>query len=38
MAEGRRRVHAAGGPLLEPEVRYLDPVLGIVRAPLPAPA
>jgi UDP-N-acetylmuramate dehydrogenase len=35
MAEGRRRVAAAGGPRLEPEVRYLDPRRGIVRAPLP---
>jgi UDP-N-acetylenolpyruvoylglucosamine reductase len=35
MAEGRRRVADAGGPLLEPEVRYLDPRRGIVRAPLP---
>jgi UDP-N-acetylenolpyruvoylglucosamine reductase len=35
MAEGRRRVAEAGGPLLEPEVRYLDPRRGIVRAPLP---
>jgi UDP-N-acetylmuramate dehydrogenase len=34
MAEGRRRVEAAGGPRLEPEVRYLDPERGIVRAPL----
>ena len=34
MAEGRRRVVAAGGPRLEPEVRYLDPERGIVRAPL----
>jgi UDP-N-acetylenolpyruvoylglucosamine reductase len=32
--EGRNRVHAAGGPLLEPEVRYLDPVRGITRPPL----
>jgi UDP-N-acetylmuramate dehydrogenase len=38
MAEGRRRVRDAGGPLLHPEVRYLDPVHGIVPAPLPAPA
>ncbi len=30
MAEGRRRVAAAGGPRLVPEVRYLDPVAGIV--------
>lgn len=35
MAEGRRRVRAAGGPVLEPEVRYLDPVDGIGRPPLP---
>ena len=34
MREGRRRVVAAGGPLLEPEVRYLDPERGIVRPPL----
>jgi UDP-N-acetylenolpyruvoylglucosamine reductase len=34
MREGRRRVVDAGGPLLEPEVRYLDPVHGIVRPPL----
>ena len=34
MAEGRRRVLAAGGPRLEPEVRYLDPHRGIVPAPL----
>jgi len=34
MAEGRRRVLAGGGPRLEPEVRYLDPLRGIVRAPL----
>jgi UDP-N-acetylenolpyruvoylglucosamine reductase len=34
MAEGRRRVIAAGGPELTPEVRYLDPRRGIVRAPL----
>jgi UDP-N-acetylenolpyruvoylglucosamine reductase len=34
MADGRRRVLAAGGPRLEPEVRYLDPERGIVRAPL----
>jgi UDP-N-acetylmuramate dehydrogenase len=34
MAEGRRRVLAGGGPRLEPEVRYLDPRRGIVRAPL----
>ena len=35
MAEGRRRVAAAGGPLLVPEVRYLDPERGIVAPPLP---
>lgn len=34
MSEGRRRVLAAGGPLLEPEVRYLDPERGIVAPPL----
>ena len=34
MQEGRRRVVASGGPVLEPEVRYLDPVAGIVRPPL----
>jgi UDP-N-acetylmuramate dehydrogenase len=34
MAEGRRRVLAAGGPRLEPEVRYLDAERGIIRAPL----
>jgi UDP-N-acetylmuramate dehydrogenase len=34
MAEGRRRVLGAGGPELVPEVRYLDPERGIVRAPL----
>jgi UDP-N-acetylmuramate dehydrogenase len=34
MAEGRRRVAEAGGPRLEPEVRFLDPDRGIVRAPL----
>ncbi|WP_217913043.1 UDP-N-acetylmuramate dehydrogenase [Miltoncostaea marina] len=34
MAEGRRRVLAAGGPRLEPEVRYLDPERGVVRAPV----
>lgn len=36
MAEGRRRVREAGGPVLEAEVRYLHPVRGIVAAPLPA--
>lgn len=35
MHEGRRRVLAAGGPLLSAEVRYLDPVRGITRPPLP---
>lgn len=34
MCEGRTRVRQAGGPLLEPEVRYLDPVEGIRRPPL----
>jgi len=34
MREGRRRVVAAGGPVLEPEVRYLDPLAGIVRPPV----
>lgn len=34
MDEGRRRVVASGGPVLQPEVRYLDPVAGIVRPPL----
>ena len=34
MGEGRRRVAAAGGPVLTPEVRYLDPERGIVHAPL----
>ena len=34
MAEGRRRVIAAGGPALTPEVRYLHPTRGIVRAPV----
>lgn len=34
MAEGRRRVLRAGGPELVPEVRYLHPRRGIVRAPL----
>jgi UDP-N-acetylmuramate dehydrogenase len=36
IAEGRRRVHAAGGPVLTPEVRYLDPVRGVVAPPLGA--
>lgn len=35
MAEGRRRVREAGGPVLAPEVRYLDPLRGIVGPPLP---
>jgi UDP-N-acetylmuramate dehydrogenase len=35
MAEGRRRVREAGGPLLRPEVRFLHPEHGIVDAPLP---
>lgn len=34
MAEGRRRVHEAGGPELVPEVRYLDPHAGITAPPL----
>ena len=34
MREGRRRVHAAGGPILEAEVRYLDFEAGITRPPL----
>lgn len=34
MREGRARVRAAGGPVLEPEVRFLDPTQGIVRPPL----
>lgn len=34
MSEGRRRVVAGGGPALSPEVRYLDPEAGIVRAPV----
>lgn len=36
MSEGRRRVLAAGGPVLESEVRYLDPVHGIGAPPLEA--
>ena len=36
LAEGRRRVREAGGPILQPEVRYLDPISGIGPAPLPA--
>jgi UDP-N-acetylenolpyruvoylglucosamine reductase len=35
MAEGRARVGAAGGPVLEAEVRYLHPETGIGRPPLP---
>jgi UDP-N-acetylmuramate dehydrogenase len=35
MAEGRRRVRAAGGPVLRAEVRYLDPERGITAPPLP---
>jgi UDP-N-acetylenolpyruvoylglucosamine reductase len=35
MSEGRRRVAAAGGPVLVPEVRFLDPKRGVVGAPLP---
>lgn len=35
MAEGRRRVREAGGPVLHAEVRYLDPRVGITRPPLP---
>jgi UDP-N-acetylmuramate dehydrogenase len=35
MQEGRRRVAAGGGPVLWPEVRYLDPERGIVAPPLP---
>ena len=35
MAEGRARVRAAGGPVLEAEVRYLHPETGIGRPPLP---
>lgn len=34
MARGRRRVAEAGGPVLAPEVRYLDPLRGIVQAPV----
>jgi UDP-N-acetylenolpyruvoylglucosamine reductase len=34
MAEGRRRVAGGGGPLLHPEVRYLDPWRGIVAPQL----
>ena len=37
MGEGRRRVAAAGGPVLAPEVRYLDPRRGIVHAPVAEP-
>jgi UDP-N-acetylmuramate dehydrogenase len=38
MSEGRRRVRADGGPLLQPEVRYLDPLLGMTGPPLEEPA
>ncbi len=34
MREGRRRVAENDGPVLEPEVRFLDPMKGIVRPPL----
>jgi UDP-N-acetylmuramate dehydrogenase len=34
MSEGRRRVREAGGPVLHPEVRYLDPVRGMGPPPL----
>lgn len=37
MGEGRRRVARAGGPVLHPEVRYLDPRRGIVHAPVEEP-
>lgn len=37
MSEGRRRVAERGGPLLVPEVRYLDPERGVVPPPLPEP-
>ena len=37
MSEGRRRVVAMGGPLLESEVRYLHPEYGIGTPPLEAP-
>lgn len=37
MAEGRGRVVAAGGPVLVPEVRFLDPERGVTHPPLPAP-
>jgi UDP-N-acetylmuramate dehydrogenase len=37
MAAGRARVAAAGGPVLVPEVRYLDPERGVTHPPLPAP-
>lgn len=36
MTMGRHRVREAGGPALTPEVRYLDPLRGIVHAPLGA--
>ena len=35
MAEGRRRVREAGGPVLHAEVRFLHPTDGITRPPLP---
>ena len=35
MAEGRRRVRAAGGPVLHPEVHYLHPTRGMIPTPLP---
>ena len=34
MTEGRRRVRAAGGPILVPEVRYLHPEWGVGSPPL----
>jgi UDP-N-acetylenolpyruvoylglucosamine reductase len=37
MSEGLRRVAAAGGPVLTPEVRYLDPSRGVIHAPVEAP-
>lgn len=37
MSEGLRRVAGAGGPVLTPEVRYLDPVRGVIHAPVEAP-
>lgn len=36
MSEGRRRVRDSGGPVLESEVRYLDPTHGIGAPPLEA--